>query len=220
MSRCRGHIAEPGRTVEAERASRLGLLASLALARFVQIYRKYDADQPRDDHGRWTSTGARENEPETTGATVVRRYRTGDPAIDRVTETLESLVVDAMEEAGPGAGPAYGTRVHGLFGMKDLAADIPGVRQSGVEVSLLHGQPSPYGAEDSVRTDVLLRSNEDGTGLVIAIWDLKTGTATLSPSRADELRRGAGVGPGVPVIELHAIKGVSVKSVLSGVGEV
>lgn len=62
---------------------------------------------------------------------------------------------------------------------------------------------------------MILRSNPDATGSVIAIWDLKTGSATLSPSRAGELRRGAGAGQEVPVIGLHAIKGVSVKSFLS-----
>lgn len=215
MGHIRGDIDGLQRIVRAERASRLGLLASLALARFVRLYRKCDPDQPRDEQGRWTETGAGEDDPraETTGATVVRRARTGSSRIDSVTEVLESLVADAMEQAGPGSGSAYGTKVHELFARGVLAADIPGIRQSGVEVSLMAGEPSRYGAENSIRTDVLLRDNPDATGSV-AIWDLKTGSATLSPSRAGELREGAGVGPEVPVIELHAIKGASVKAIL------
>ncbi len=217
MGGLRREIDDLQRVVRAERASRRGFLASLALTRFVRVYRKYDPDQPRDDRGRWAETGSGEDDPraETTGATAVRRYRTGDPTIDAVTEVLENAVADAMEQAGPGSGPAYGTKVHELFARGVVAADIPGIRQSGVEVTLLLGEPSPYGAEDSVRTDVLLRSRPDATGSVVAIWDLKTGSATLSPSRAGELRRGAGVGLDVPVIELHAIKGVSVKAILS-----
>lgn len=77
------------------------------------------------------------------------------------------------------------------------------------------GELSRYGAEDSIRTDVHMRSHPDATGSIIAIWDLKTGSATLSPSRAGARRAGAGVGPEVPVIEIHAIKGVSVKAILS-----
>ena len=222
MERLRRDIDDLQLAVRKQRAIRLGFIASLALARFARLYRKYDPDQLRDERGRWTETGAGEDDPlaGATGATAVRRYRTGDPTIDAVTEVLENTVADAMERAGPGSGPAYGTKVHELFANEVRAANIPGIRQSGVEVSMIFGDPSPYGAEDSIRTDVLLRSSPDGTGSIIAIWDLKTGSATLSPSRAGELRRGAGVGPAVPVIELHAIKGVSVKGVVSRVMEV
>lgn len=149
MERIRREIDDLQRTVRARRAVRIGFAASVALARFTIIYRKYDPDQPRDEQGRWTETGAGDEDPRaetTTGATVTRRARTGNPAIDAVTEMLENTVADAMEQAGPGFGPAYGTKVHELFARGVVAADIPGIRQSGVEVSMMAGSRRDTGS--------------------------------------------------------------------------
>jgi hypothetical protein len=56
----------------------------------------------------------------------------------------------------------------------------------------------------SIRTDVTLRNEERN---IIAIYDLKTGNATLRPSRAEVLRARTGAASDVPVIELHSIRG-------------
>ncbi len=113
--------------VKAERARRAGLRLDFAYARFTRLRRKYDPDQPRDDHGRWAETGAGDDVDVTGTVTVVRRYRTGNPDIDNVTEILEQKVVQAMEEVGPGAGPTYGTRVHSAFAKAVRAERIPGI---------------------------------------------------------------------------------------------
>ena len=46
----------------------------------------------------------------------------------------------------------------------------------------------------------------------IAIYDVKTGGATLKPARVTELREKTGVGPSVPIIELHVLRGASIKA--------
>ena len=61
-----------------------------------------------------------------------------------------------------------------------------------------------YGQDGSIRTDVVLRN---ARGIIIAIYDLKTGNAIIAPPRARELRAMTRVGPDVPVIELHAVRG-------------
>ena len=61
-----------------------------------------------------------------------------------------------------------------------------------------------YGKDGSIRTDVVLRNDERS---IIAIYDLKTGNATIRPSRATELRAMTGADSDVPVIELHSVRG-------------
>ena len=57
----------------------------------------------------------------------------------------------------------------------------------------------------------------DETGTVIAIYDVKTGSAKIDPPRAEEFR--SFTRPSVPVVELHIIHGVSLKyrHIMSGV---
>jgi hypothetical protein len=55
-----------------------------------------------------------------------------------------------------------------------------------------------YGISGSKRTDVYLK---DKLGRPIAIYDLKTGNAKLTPARIQELRKAVGVDD-IPVIEL------------------
>jgi hypothetical protein len=65
-----------------------------------------------------------------------------------------------------------------------------------------------YGAEGSIRTDVLLR---DDTGNIVAIWDVKTGNARLWPWRVRELRTMTGTTSNTYVFELNADRGVVLK---------
>lgn len=211
MLEVRKAIAEAELSIATERYGRLGLIASLAFARFVHLYRKYNEDQPREERGRWVETGEDGQDDLPTG-TVLQRYRTGNPDIDRVTEFLEETIDSVITRVGPGSGPVYGSRVHAQFAQSVRAADLPGIGSRGVETSFRLGDVVHHGLEGSIRTDVILRTDADGTGAVVGIWDVKTGTATLTPSRADELRRGVNVGSYVPVIEVHSRYGTSAKS--------
>eukprot|EP01035_Chromulina_nebulosa_P012850 gene12850-17125_t len=110
---------------------------------------------------------------------------TGDERIDRTTETLSNTLKNVMNvfEFIPYDTPrAYGTAVHSSFGATVLAQGMDGVV---VEFSFKNGSSATYGEEGSVRADVALRSV---AGEVIAIYDLKTGGAVVSSSRANELR--------------------------------
>jgi hypothetical protein len=66
----------------------------------------------------------------------------------------------------------------------------------------------PYGSEDSIRTDTFFRDDADDPA---AIYDVKTGRATLRPGRVAKLREKVGAGPKIPVIEMHVLRGVSLK---------
>ena len=124
---------------------------------------------------------------------------TGNPRIDRTTERLVSILADTVQSLGPGAGPIFGIRAHVEFGRRVEELNIPGIRDKGVEQSFSLGDAARYGLEGSVRTDVVLRDRE---GIPIAVYDLKTGNARLTPSRVREIRDALGR-PNIPVIELR-----------------
>jgi hypothetical protein len=124
---------------------------------------------------------------------------TGNPRIDRTTERLLSVLVNTVQSLGPGAGPIFGIRAHVEFGRRVKELNIPGIREAGVEQSFSLGADAQYGLEGSVRTDVVLRDRE---GIPIAVYDLKTGNARLTPSRVREIRDALGQ-PNIPVIELR-----------------
>ena len=84
--------------------------------------------------------------------------------------------------------------------------NIPGIREEGGEQSFDLGRIARYGLEGSVRTDIVLR---DRSGIPIAVYDLKTGNAKLTPSRVREIRDGVGR-PNIPVIELRYVDGTAV----------
>jgi hypothetical protein len=124
---------------------------------------------------------------------------TGNPRIDRTTERLLSILADTIQSLGPGAGPIFGIRAHVEFGRRIKELNIPGIREEGVEQSFSLEGVARYGLEGSVRTDVVLRDRE---GIPIAVYDLKTGNARLTPSRVREIRDALGQ-PDIPVIELR-----------------
>lgn len=49
----------------------------------------------------------------------------------------------------------------------------------------------------------------------MAIYDLKTGNAKLTRSRVREIRATVGVDESVPVVEIHVLRGASVKSLVN-----
>lgn len=137
--------------------------------------------------------------------------RTGLPTIDETTEKLSSTLIETMNrmEFIPNQSPnVYGVAVHTNFATSVKAADLPGIGPKGVEQSFKLEEVVKYGVAGSIRTDVVLRN----VALeVIAIYDVKTGGAVLSASRADQLRSHVGAGPYTPVIELHFHRGSSLK---------
>ena len=94
-----------------------------------------------------------------------------------------------------------GIQAHFEFAKRVRALSIPGIRTAGVEQSFDLGAVVRYGLDGSVRTDIVLR---DRSGIPIAVYDLKTGNAKLTPSRVQELRNAVGR-QDIPVIELRYV---------------
>jgi hypothetical protein len=133
-----------------------------------------------------------------------------DPRIARTTQTLHDTLAevntDVSSRGGPLSGPLYGIRVHLEFADALRSQNLPGIGSDGVEQSFDKDGLTRYGMDGSIRTDVVLR---DDQGKTIAIYDVKTGNATMGPTRAEEIRTFTRVGPDVPIVILHALKGTS-----------
>lgn len=202
---------------------------------------KYDPGQPRvpagnTDGGQWTRIGgglpsiggALDSEAgETTGEesldavgadgplSVSIDYSaalTGISTVDNTTRELSQTLARTMASVDfiPDWTPqVYGTAVHVAFGTAVRFQGIPGIGPRDVEQSFIGGAESrDYGLPASIRTDVVLR---DAAGEIIAIYDLKTGGAKLTPARVRELREKTGVAPSTPIIELHVLRGATLK---------
>lgn len=132
---------------------------------------------------------------------------TGISTIDDATKSLSNtlaLTMQTMDFIPEQTPQAYGTAVHVAFGALVRMQGIPGIAPRDVE----HSFGGDYGMRGSIRTDVVLRSE---SGDVIAIYDVKTGGARLTPARVRELRSKTGVGPNVPIIEMHVLRGAQIK---------
>jgi len=130
---------------------------------------------------------------------------TGISTIDDTTKTLTSMLartVDTVDYLPDYTPQKYGIVVHTAFAGTVLLGRLPGIGAGDVETTF---GGDYYGAENSVRTDVVLR-NEAGD--IIAIYDVKTGKAGITPARAAELRTKTGTGFDVPIIELNIRRGV------------
>jgi len=103
----------------------------------------------------------------------------------------------------------YGTAVHVAFGTAVRLQGLRGIGFTDVEHSFIDGEDARPGTLGSIRTDVLLRND---IGDIIAIYDVKTGQAGLSPGRVREIRRHTGVLSNVPIIELHILRNASIKA--------
>jgi len=106
-------------------------------------------------------------------------------------EDLAAAANRAAQTVGPGSGPVYGTQVHTAF-----QAEVEALGQSGLrtEVSYLNGAEVPYGTPGSVRIDV---GQYGANGQIQEVFDLKTGSATLTPARIQQIQQA--VGSQVPV---------------------
>ena len=112
-------------------------------------------------------------------------------------DILSGLASKAQVTVGEGSGAVYGTAVHSEF-----AAEINALGDSNLstEVSYLDGRIVPYGTRGSVRLDVV-----EGDPLEpSAVYDLKTGSATLTPQRIAQIRANLPSGyQDVPVTEIR-----------------
>jgi hypothetical protein len=135
---------------------------------------------------------------------------TADPKIDETTLKLTTTLAGVMDvvQYTPGITPQeYGRSVHEKFADIVRVLELPGVGYGDVETTF---GGTYYGAKGSIRTDVVLR---DDTGKIIAIYDVKTGDATIGAARAAELRAKTKAGDDVPIIEMQVIRGVTRKAV-------
>jgi len=137
------------------------------------------------------------------------RALTGISTIDETTKRLSETLSDTMSRfdvVPEWAPPVYGTAVHVHFAAQ---VKLQGLRGVEVEQSFFDLKPGGYGQSGSIRTDVLLRND---VGDIIAIYDVKTGGAVLTPARVQELRAKTGVGIEIPIIELQVSRGATIKS--------
>ncbi len=212
----------------------LQLKSMLAAATFETKLRqltyalKYDPNQPRvpagsPEGGQWTSGGGStvgavfadagqvlsdaEPDPIRAGAQYaqVNNAPTGFSTIDETTDSLLKTLTQVSNSLPSGIGPMYGIAVHVEFAASLRMQDLRGIS---VEQSFNAGSVVRYGLDDSIRTDVVLRNDQ---GDIITIYDVKTNTATIRPSRAEELRAQTGAARNVPVIEVHVRRGATRK---------
>lgn len=100
--------------------------------------------------------------------------------ISRTTKVLTGLGNQAARTL-PGRGSVRGTLVHSEF--KRLI-EAQGLRNVYPEVTYFRGVVERYGYPGAVRLDAVLYSR----GRPIAVWDLKTGGATLTRTRVVQIR--------------------------------
>jgi len=118
-------------------------------------------------------------------------------ATNTAADDLAAAASRAQGVVGPGKGPVYGTKVHSAF-----ESEIAALGRSDVftEVSYLNGQVVPRGTPGSVRLDAVVGS----PGAPTAIYDLKTGSAVLTPARVAQIQSHLPSGfQNVPVLELR-----------------
>lgn len=133
--------------------------------------------------------------------------QTGISTVDEATEKLKTILENVVNSRPRGVGADYGRDIH--YGFRDAVRDanIRGIASDDVETTFPRNVP--YASKGSIRTDVVLRND---VGDVIAIYDVKTGNATLDARRVQELRTKTGAGPRIPVIEMHVQRGLSLKA--------
>jgi RHS repeat-associated protein len=133
----------------------------------------------------------------TMGATFVAPFAKG-AAVPSTAEQLQAAANRAAQNIGSGSGAVHGTKVHTAF-----EAEVQGLRNSqlSTEQSYLNGEPVTRGTPGSVRVDVVEGPVDNPT----AVYDLKTGNATLSPARVQQIQSHlpqAANGTKIPVREI------------------
>ncbi|HZP68918.1 MAG TPA: hypothetical protein VFB29_03150 [Pseudolabrys sp.] len=144
--------------------------------------------------------------------TIINNAQTGLSTVDESTEKLRTILEKVVNGRPQSFGPEYGRAIHYDFANAVRSENLRGVGREGVEQTF-GSDPDQrdvrYGTKGSIRTDVTLRND---SGDVIAIYDVKTGDARLGPRRVQELRNKTGASPGIPIIEMHIQRGLSLKA--------
>ncbi len=100
-------------------------------------------------------------------------------------DTLQGLATSSFSkvaaQTGQSKGPVFGTKVHSEF---KAQVDALGRSDLHTEVSYKNGRVVPYGTKGSVRLDVV----EGGETSPTAIYDLKTGSASLTQARIQQIK--------------------------------
>lgn len=115
----------------------------------------------------------------------------GDGPLAAMLEAADASVA----KLGPGSGPVYGTRAHTEFAHIIKSWDDPNFR---TEVTYFMGDEVPYGYPGGIRVDAVFG---DVTA-PRAVFDLKTGSAQLTPARIQQIQQHLPGGQSVPVIEV------------------
>ena len=120
------------------------------------------------------------------------RAAAGDLAGD-----LTAAAARARATVGAGRGPVNGTRAHSAFRAE---VEALGRTDLATEVSYLNGRVVPYGTRGSVRLDVVQGPLDAPT----AVFDFKTGSASLSPGRIQQIQQHLpSSAQGIPVSEIR-----------------
>lgn len=120
----------------------------------------------------------------------------GAGAAAPLADELAGAAQRAAQEVGTGRGSVYGTKVHSAF---ERQVNALGKSDVHTEVSYLNGQVVPYGTKGSVRLDVV----NGPVNAPAAVYDLKTGSATLTPARIRQIQSHIPGGSSVPVTEIR-----------------
>jgi RHS repeat-associated protein len=110
------------------------------------------------------------------------------------TQVLQRLANQA-DAAVPGRGAVAGTQKHAAF--RDLVRGLNRADLHAEQTILPGGRPANYGTRGAIRLDVI----EGPLQNPIAVYDLKTGSAQLSPARIQQIRNYY-QNPNLPVIQI------------------
>jgi len=131
-------------------------------------------------------------EIEVNGANTVEGSR-GFAAVASPTEDLVGAAARAGRTMGPGKGPVYGTKFHVEF-----EKEVNALGYENTEVAYKNGVEVTPGTPGSVEVDVAIGNRASPQ----AIYDLKTGSAKLTPARVAQLRQHVPNGQNIPIIEI------------------
>jgi hypothetical protein len=133
--------------------------------------------------------------------TVLGTVASANPIVigESTPATLTRIAGEAVETVGPGKGGAYGTQVHKAF---EEGVNKLGKPNLSTEVSYRNGSEVPRGTSGSIRVDVA----EGPRNAPTSVYDLKTGSATLTSSRIQQIQQHVPKlpnGNSVPVVEIR-----------------
>jgi hypothetical protein len=158
------------------------------------------SDVSPDRLGVWSQYAQNETDPSSPDPAIERSRQVLHDILAQVNASVSASLVGRRDPVSP---RLYGVLVHAEFARIVRARNLPGIGSAGVEQSFDPDGLARYGLDASIRTDVILRNAK---GEIIAIYDVKTGAATIGPVREAKIRTFTRVGRDVPVIIMRAIR--------------